>query len=184
VYQGDKKIVTILLYAPMQYRKDVGFTPNTPTMWYYRWQRKLWDYFSARKGMRFIWKVYPNNYLDDPIRHLRASNIRYSTRSLGRELRRADLVFVDYPSTPMWNAMERKIPVLCVTFWELRKLKKYSVDGCNIFKRLPYDHSFDDAFRFIDLFIDCHNKGMSLFEKRFHPNKGDWLGRLKDDSNN
>jgi hypothetical protein len=43
-----------------------------------------------------------------------------------RWLKKADLVFVDYPSTPMWEAMDCGLPVLCVTpMWDVHEIRNH-----------------------------------------------------------
>jgi len=66
----------------------------------------LWDLFTKRTDFNFIWKAGPrSSNLEDPIKMLKASNIRYSTRKLSRELKKADIVIVDVASTPMMEAV-------------------------------------------------------------------------------
>jgi len=106
----------VLLYAPNIYRWDKGFQPplNVDT-WYYAWQRSLWAFLDSI-GQKTIWKAGPRtNALPDPIRLLKSNRIRYSTRSLGGELRRCDMVFLDFPSTPLLEAVRVGLPVLCVS---------------------------------------------------------------------
>lgn len=96
-----------ILYIPAIYRCDKGlWPPTTPSCLYYRWQRKLWDLFVKKDRFDFIWKAGPRtSNLVDPIKELRASNIRYSTKKLSRELKHADIVLVDIASTPMYEAI-------------------------------------------------------------------------------
>ena len=96
-----------IIYVPNVYRHDKGlWPPTTPSCLYYRWQKRLWDLFSKRTNFNFIWKAGPRtSNLVDPIKDFKADNIRYSTRKLSRELKRADIVIVDVASTPMWEAL-------------------------------------------------------------------------------
>ena len=98
---------TTVIYVPCIYRHDRGtWPPTTPSCLYYRWQRRLWDLFTKRTDFNFIWKAGPrSSNLEDPIKMLKASNIRYSTRKLSRELKKADIVIVDVASTPMMEAV-------------------------------------------------------------------------------
>ena len=104
------------MYVPSVYRHDKGlWPPTTPSCLYYRWQRGLWDLFAKFGNFNFIWKAGPRtSNLEDPIKDLRADNIRYSTKKLSRELGRADMVIVDMVSTPMWEALVAGIPTICV----------------------------------------------------------------------
>ena len=105
-----------VIYIPRVYCYDRGTSPpTTPSCLYYRWQRKLWDLFIKRTDFNFIWKAGPrSSNLEDPIKMLKASNIRYSTRKLSKELKKADIAIVDVASTPMMEAVLAGKKVICV----------------------------------------------------------------------
>ena len=73
-----------------------------------------------------IWKAGPRtSNLVDPIQFLKADNIRYSTRKLSRELKKADIVLVDYASTPLIEGIRAGKKVVCVTpEWDRKKIRK------------------------------------------------------------
>ena len=80
-----------LLYAPTQYRSDITIKLCSDT-WYFEWQKKLYDVFNGRKDVNVIWKsIGIKGFVDDPIRHLRSDNIRYSTKSFKIESKKTDL---------------------------------------------------------------------------------------------
>jgi len=109
-----------IIYIPMIYRGDKGLCPpTTPSCWYYRWQKKLWHFFDSIP-YNIIWKAGPRtSNLEDPIKYLKqnimSENIKYSTKKLSRELKKADYVIVDFPSTPMSEAQRIGKKVFCVT---------------------------------------------------------------------
>lgn len=105
-----------LLYAPAIYRNDKGlWPPTTSSTWYYRWQKQLWNFFE-KLLIEIIWKAGPRtSNLEDPIKNFSASNIRYSTRKIERELKKCDIVFVDFPSTPMFDARKAGKECYCIT---------------------------------------------------------------------
>jgi len=123
-----------LLYAPMVYREGKGFWPPTiSSCWYFQWQKELWSYFSRQKGLKIIWKAWHTSNLKDPIRGWEASNIRYSTRRIWREIRQADFVFVDYPSSIMLDASKKGKPCLCITHErDKRYIRKDCLDALSI----------------------------------------------------
>lgn len=107
-----------LLYAPAIYRHDRGLQPPTmPSCFYYRWQCNLLKIFDSIADLKVIWKAGPRtSNLADPMRlKICGKRIRYSTRKLSTEFRKCDFVFVDIPSTPMFEAMQLGKPVLCIT---------------------------------------------------------------------
>jgi len=121
-----KRKLKTLLYAPVIYRHDwAAMPPSAYSCWYYRWQKQLLIVFvSLLSKMKIIWKAGPRtSNLYDPIPILIKSvnkleydnRIRYSTKPLNRELKKCDVVFIDFPSTPMMDAIKAKKKVLCVT---------------------------------------------------------------------
>ena len=115
-----------ILYAPCIYRWDKGLAPPTvPDTWYFHWQKNLWEFFERQKTIKVIWKAGPRtNVLYDPISKYKARNIRYSTKKISRELRKADLMFCDYPSTPILDAEKAGVPWICITFFDFGFIRK------------------------------------------------------------
>ena len=114
----------ILLYVPMIYRQDEGlWPPSNPSSWYFKWQKQLWNLFlsvgACKPGrLKVIWKAGPRtSNLSDPIKTYKDSTgtIHYSERSLQGELKRCDIVLVDFLSTPMMEAIMVDKTVWCVT---------------------------------------------------------------------
>ena len=105
-----------IIYVPCVYRAGCGlWPPTTPSCWYYWSQQCIWLYFSTLTDIKIIWKAGPrSSNLEDPIKLLSSSNIRYSTRKLRPELKKADLVVVDAVSTPMGEALLLGKTVVCV----------------------------------------------------------------------
>ena len=159
-----------LVYAPMDYEFNTGLTPFTlPEISYYVYQVELYKWFSVRKDINVVWKVTPSRMrlLQDPIRHRKVSNIRYSTKKLRKELRNADMCFVDYPSTPMFDSINMGVPTLCVTcfdkeFMRDRLLVKIDNLGNN---KIDADRVFDR----LDAFIKHPTLGMLM------PNTSNWI---------
>lgn len=122
-----KKKKTIL-YVPVIYRHDKGtYPPTLPSCWYYRIQRRLWNRFANNlTNYNVIWKAGPRtSNLEDPIKRLKADNIRYSTKKLNRELKKADLVLVDAITTPVKEAMDVGKKVFIVVFnWDSRYIRE------------------------------------------------------------
>lgn len=164
-----------LLYAPLLFRgSGKGIWPPTcPDAWYAKWQLELYDWFSKRKGLDVIWKAPPRtSSFESPVKGLKAKNVRYSERRLGRELRRSDLVFVDYPSTPMWDAMRLGLSTLCITFWDINFIRNELFDSLNMFyiEREHYVLAFDRLEKFVGDIVPVR-KCLTL-------NFTDWIRRV------
>ncbi len=121
-------------------RKTVVFVP-TMYLWdtkrwggimsdarYFKWHKKLIDYFSSRKDFNFIWKGIPaSNKVYDPITNLiddrGYKNIRYVTDPFVKWIRRADLVLLDLPSTALYEAAISGLPVMSLSFQPLNCIR-------------------------------------------------------------
>ncbi len=112
-----------IIYIPCIYRAGRGlWPPTTPSCWYYWLHKNLWNYFSGLQ-CKVIWKAGPrSSNLEDPVDRFRDVNMRYSTKKLSRELKKADLVVVDSVSTPFMEATMLGKRVICVV---PRQDKKY-----------------------------------------------------------
>jgi len=103
-----------LVYCPLLYRYDKGIWPPVcPATKYFEWQYSLWQWFCQREDLEVVWMSISTSNLIDPIASLKADNIRYSMRRLDKELKKADALLVDFPSTPFWDGMKRGMLVLC-----------------------------------------------------------------------
>lgn len=125
-----------LAYFPMIYRHDRGLQPPTmPSCFYYRWQCNLLKIFQELSNIKVIWKAGPRtSNLADPMRlKICGKRMRYSTGKLSTELKRCDLVFVDIPSTPMFEAWQANKPVLCITNMYDALYIRDDFDGLSIF---------------------------------------------------
>jgi len=109
-----------LIYIPLLYRNEMGLWPPTcPNTWYFKWQKELYEFFKTLP-IKVIWKAGRRSFPEDPIRDWRAKNIRYSIRKLERELKKADFALVDFPSTPMFDAINAGLSTVCLTTdWDL-----------------------------------------------------------------
>lgn len=161
-----------LMYAPTihQWDTDRAVAPET---WYYRWHRQLWEWFAANDHrVKVLWKAGRGNHCEDPVRHWKSRNIRYSTMPMGVALRRVDGVFVDTVSNSViWDASRVGVPVLCCYLLDNRRVVM-PVEG-----RLHLYHCKDAAevFGWLDRFI---SGGLDM--RLLEPNGIDWLGRLEE----
>ena len=119
-----------LLYAPLVYNYDVGMRGLCPDTWYFEWHKKLYNFLDGREDVNVIWKAPKNgSHIIDPIRHFKSDNIRYSTRSLKKELKKTDIAFIDYPSTPLLDCVKARVPVLCITMKAEKYIRDYYLDN-------------------------------------------------------
>jgi len=155
-------VTKILLYAPMLYHYDRGWGPPTcPDTWYFEWQWDLHNFFLERKDLGVIWKAPPRgSALQCPIRHLHNnrifenSNIFYTTGKLTKWLKRADMVFVDYPSTPMFEAWDMGLPVLCITpSWDVNEIRPHLFSQLCLYCIEPNEAYRKIVFSMIDEWI-------------------------------
>lgn len=92
------------------------FTASYPLCWYYQLQRDLCKHFAELPEYDFIIKVHPQiKWLCEPLlnflKDLKAPNIFYKEDDLVLNLRKADRVITDYPSTPTYEARLMGLPV-------------------------------------------------------------------------
>lgn len=105
-----------LLYCPMLYHHDKGmWPPVVSSTSYFQWQKKLWGVFRRLAEWNVLWNAgQPNSNLYDPVREWRAENVEYASMGIKKALGRCDRVFVDVPSTVVWDAKRAGKPCLCV----------------------------------------------------------------------
>lgn len=92
-----------------------------PFCWYYFFQRALCEHFARLDGYRLIIKVLSTTtWFSEPIleflKDLNAPNISYADGDLIANLRQADRVITDYPSTPTFEARLMGLPVLSLYY--------------------------------------------------------------------
>jgi len=147
-------------------RKTVVFVPTMysnsrimPDAWYFKWHKKLINYFSSRKDFNFIWKGIPDsNEVYDPIPNLiddrGYKNIRYATEPFVKWIGRADLVLLDLPSTALYEAAINGLPVMSLSFYPLNFIRK---PAAKLFgKSLELINSFDEGITKIDNFLNSN----------------------------
>jgi len=144
-----------LVYTPLIYNFDEGMQPPTcPDTWYFEWQRTLWNWFSNIEDVNVIWKAPPRrSVLIDPIKQWKASNIRYIDGNLNKELKKADIMFCDYPSTTMLDASKIGVPFICIVIswkWDLRFMRERVLQGCGIYLR----DNENEVLRLLGMFIE------------------------------
>ena len=122
-----------IIYVPLIYMRDRGtYPPTSPCLWYFNWQKEIWMTFielgfaGLGGDYKVIWKAGPRtSNLVDPIKYRKARYIKYSTKKLSKELKKVDLAIIDYPSTPLREALEMEIPTLClVPIWDDKYIRK------------------------------------------------------------
>lgn len=160
-----------LMYAPTIYQWDTD-RAIAPETWYYQWHRRLWAYFEGKEGLRVLWKAGRHSHCEDPVKHWRAGNIRYSTMPMARALENVDGVFVDTVSNSViWDASRAGVPVLCC----------YPLDNRRVVLPVERMHIYhcprpEQAFTYLDLFV-----GGKLETRLLEPCRSDWLGELMRD---
>ncbi len=132
------------------------FNSSYPLSWYYCFQRDLVKYFSELKKFDFIIKVCPSvRWLSDPIRRLiedgHFSNIFYEDGDLVKNLRLADKVITDYPSSPTHEARLLGLPTLSLYHPRINVRQSAEVEYG---KTLAPFKSFEEARRIIGDFLN------------------------------
>jgi len=93
------------------------FGTSYPLCWYHFLQRNLCKHFAKLSQYNFVIKGHSvakwlNRPLLDFLKNLKAPNISYQEGNLLSNLRKADRVITDYPSTPTYEARLMGLPVL------------------------------------------------------------------------
>lgn len=111
---GRPRVVFVPTFLSGDVRR-VG-EPTYPATWYYRFQTELVRYFASRPECQFVWKAPEAELVYNPMREriaaLGAPNIVFRNGRLLDELRQADRVICDNPSTPMIEALAMGLPTL------------------------------------------------------------------------
>lgn len=149
----------VLLYVPMMFVWDdtAWNEAMAPDTWYFRWQRRLLDYFVSRDDYEVVWKALPSSgSTPDPmpaaIAASGASHVRYATEWFGDWIPRAERVLLDFPSTALYEAAAAGLPVRSLYFDPFFKIR----DGARgVFggSLVPFT-SFDDGIAKTAEFLD------------------------------
>jgi len=142
-----------LLYAPTLYAGDVsGFNIISDSA-YYLWQSMLWNFLETKKDWDFIWKGIPRScHVEDPFQNKKAKNIRYSSNSLKSEFGNADKILLDFPSTPLYEAITAEKEILCFSLFGSEFIRS------NVRDRVSIPKDPDQALSFIDHFLNDRYK--------------------------
>jgi len=121
-----------LLYCPTLYRYDEGMRPPfISPVFYFQWQKNLWEIFQELKGWRVIWNAqHPGINFYDPISKWKAKNIKYTGMKIYNALSNCDRVLVDVPSTVMWAAKEAEKPCLCIAAGRDKNWIREDIETC------------------------------------------------------
>jgi len=92
-----------------------------PLCWYYHLQKVLYEHFAKLSDYQFVIKVLHSrtwffNSLLRFLKDLGAPNISYRDDDLVRNLRQAERVITDYPSSPTYEARLMGLPVLSLYY--------------------------------------------------------------------
>lgn len=165
-----------LLYAPAIYQGDTDRAVISECF-QYQWFEQLF-YFLVKSDVNVIWKVGRHNHMKDPMKFFKADNIRYSDRSIHKEMKKADLVLVDnHSSTIVLDAAKARKPCLVLLLGHRELALQDLYKECHVFesKFKPIEDSFKAIDDFIAGKLDVRG-GLTL-------NQTDWLGVLKGDKN-
>lgn len=157
---GSKISRKTVVFVPTIYGWDAkSWGEVMPDAWYFRWHKKLINYFSSRKDFNFVWKGIPaSNRVYDPIPNLidgrRYKNISYATDPFVKWAGRADLVLLDLPSTALYEAAVSGVPVMSLSFYPLNHIRKSALKLFG--NSLELINSFDEGIAKIDNFLNSN----------------------------
>jgi len=122
----QKKRKKVVAYIPTFFTEDNNSLCEDTC--YYKWQKRLLEFFASQKNFHFIWKALPaSNEAYDPIPNLiqdkKYENIEYAATPFYYWIKYADLVLLDFPSTAFYEAAVAKLPVMSLhntNFSEIR----------------------------------------------------------------
>lgn len=118
-WSGDKRDEKLIMYIPTKlflgFRTFNGYL--YPVTWYYKFQKALIDLFCEKKDLRFIFKYAPGQAwsagsIVPYIQGKNAPNITIEEKPVSECLGKAGRVFLDYPSTSLYEAASAGIPVM------------------------------------------------------------------------
>lgn len=149
------------VYVPTTYGWDNDFWSESrvPSTWYFSWHKELLNYFSSREDFNFIWKGIPaSNEIYDPIPNLindrGYKNIKYATEPFIKWIKRADLVFLDYPSTALYEAAVSGLPVMSLYFAPFNVVRESALKLFG--KSLEPFNNFEEGITKIDGFLNSN----------------------------
>ncbi|MBA7574962.1 hypothetical protein ES708_16778 [subsurface metagenome] len=157
---GNKISQKTVVFVPAIYTWDTKrWSGIIPDAWYFKWHKKLINYFSSRKDFNFIWKGIPgSNHIYDPIPNLiddrGYKNIRYATEPFVKWIGRADLVLLDFPSTALYEAAVSGVPVMSLSFHPLNFIRESALKLFG--NSLEPINSFDEGIAKIDNFLNSN----------------------------
>lgn len=101
--------------------------------WYHRWHLQLLDWMESQPDRGFVWKALPaSDQARDPIpevlRRRGIPNVAYETRPFRTVADELARVFIDFPSTALFEAVHLGLPVLAVVFPRFVELRSSAVD--------------------------------------------------------
>jgi len=156
---NNKKEKKVLIYVPTIYPWDIKiwFESILPDTWYYRWQKELFDYLSKRNDFDIIWKGIPgSNQTYDPmpdlIKFRDSKNIKYAIEPFIKWIKKADLVLMDFPSTPLYEAAWSGLPVLSLYYEPYNKIRETAKKLFG--NSLQSFGSFDEGIKKIDDYLN------------------------------
>ena len=125
--------------------------------------------FNGHPDINVIWKAMKGSQLVDPIAGYKSDNIRYSIAPLNKELKKADLAFFDFASTPVYDAVKMGVPVLCFNLFHQFYVREDMMNKV-------YNYGNDrNIFRFLQSFIKF---GMKREGFKLISNKDCWIDSL------
>lgn len=100
--------------------------------WYHCWQRRLLEVFASYSDRAFLWKAFPLDYFSpDPMERVLSAgprNVRYTRRWLPAVFPYVSHVLVDFPSTPLYEAVRAGKRTLGLSFSRFLPLRPSARD--------------------------------------------------------
>lgn len=119
--QQSKNGVKQVLFVPRKQPAWV-YKYNTylyPVTWLYEIQKALIDLFRREKSFNFVYKHHPtsswaNSSVIEYIKNSGSANISIQEGDLSDMIKRSDAVIMDFPSTPLFEALEHEVPAFAL----------------------------------------------------------------------
>jgi hypothetical protein len=149
-----------IIYLPTFLLWDIRKFGGYPDTWYYKFQKSLVEYFSAKRGYTFVWKGLPAsdaiyNPIPNFIQDNNFSNIEIATTQFIEHLRSADRVICDLPSTGFYESVVAGVPTMSLydkTFKLRRSAVEYFGNLLKLYSDIP------EAIKYIDEFLNSDPK--------------------------
>ncbi len=130
-------------------------------MEYVKWHRSLADLFSTRKDYHFIWKGFyaPNQKIDlmqEILREQKYDNISFYSNKLTSWLPVVERVLCDSPSTPFFEAIYSRLPVMGLYRPEDQRLHKNYYECFD--KSLRAYSSINEGIKLVREFLDNNSE--------------------------